>query len=279
MTYLLLFAAIVANGIQSTVFKGCSEKNKNINTYAYIGLVALFSMLFFVVASKGKFEFDPGSAIYSAAFALCYILSVLGNAKAIECGPLSLSTLVLQCSLIIPTMYGFVILKEEISVFAKIGIALIFLCLILVNPGGKSGKIPAKWYVWVIMSFIGNGMCSTVQKMQQLKFDGAYKTEFMITALLIVFAVMTVFGLIKKEGRTKGIVKYAAAQGVSNGVLNMLVMVLTALLPTAVLFPAVLSGGMIIAFIASVTVFKERLTARQYIGYGIGVVSVILSSL
>ena len=115
--------------------------------------------------------------------------------------------------------------------------------------------------------------------MQQLKFDGAYKTEFMITALLIVFAVMTVFGLIKKEGRTKGIVKYAAAQGVSNGVLNMLVMVLTALLPTAVLFPAVLSGGMIIAFIASVTVFKERLTARQYIGYGIGVVSVILSSL
>ncbi len=36
---------------------------------------------------------------------------------------------------------------------------------------------------------------------------------------------------------------------------------------------------MIIAFIASVTVFKERLTVRQYIGYGIGVVSVILSSL
>ena len=114
-------------------------------------------------------------------------------------------------------MYGFVILKEEISVFAKIGIVLIFLCLVLVNPGGKSGKIPAKWYVWVIMSFIGNGMCSTVQKMQQLKFDGAYKTEFMITALLIVAAMMTVLGLIKKEGRTKGIVKYAAAQGVSDG--------------------------------------------------------------
>lgn len=176
MTYLLLFAAIVAKpGIQSTVFKGCSEKNKNINTYAYTGLVALFSMLFFVVASKGKFEFDPGSAIYSAAFALCYILSVLGNAKAIECGPLSLSTLVIQCSLIIPTMYGFVILKEEISVFAKIGIALIFLCLILVNPGGKSGKIPAKWYVWVIMSFIGNGMSRPFRKCNSLNLTAHIK--------------------------------------------------------------------------------------------------------
>ena len=161
MTYLLLFAAIVANGIQSTVFKGCSEKNKNINTYAYTGLVALFSMLFFVVASKGKFEFDPGSAIYSAAFALCYILSVLGNAKAIECGPLSLSTLVLQCSLIIPTMYGFVILKEEISVFAKIGIALIFLC---------SGQ-PAQIIVGYCTMF---GMLFTVNTISYDEFDHGY---------------------------------------------------------------------------------------------------------
>lgn len=279
MTYLLLFAAIVANGIQSTVFKGCSSRVKNINTYTYTGLVALFSMLFFAVAGMGRFEFNAGSSLYSAAFAVFYIMSVLGNAKAIESGPLSLSTLVLQCSLIIPTVYGFFVLKEEISVFAKIGIILIFLCLVLVNPSGKNEKIPAKWYVWVTLSFIGNGMCSTVQKMQQLKFDGAYKSEFMITALLVVTVVMLLLGLTGERGKTGKIVKYAAAQGVSNGALNMLVMLLTALLPTAVLFPAVLSGGMIIAFAASVIIFKEKLTARQYIGYGIGVISVILSSL
>ncbi len=279
MTYLLLTAAIIANGIQSTVFKQCSAKIRSINTYIYTGLVALFSMLFFVAASKGRLEFNAHSAIYSAGFAAAYIMSVLGNAKAIESGPLSLSTLILQCSLIIPTVYGFAILKEDISLPAKIGIVLIFLCLVLVNPGGKSGRLPARWYVWVILSFIGNGMCSTVQKMQQLKFDGAYKNEFMITALFAVTLVMLILGLINKEGGTKGIVKYAAVQGASNGALNMLVMILTALLPTAVLFPAVLSGGMIIAFIASVTVFKEKLTLCQYIGYGIGIVSVILCSL
>lgn len=278
MTYLLLVSAIIANGIQSTVFKQCSSKVKNINTYIYTGLVALCSMLFFVASSKGKFEFNAQSAVYSVAFAAAYIMSVLGNAKAIESGPLSLSTLILQCSLIIPTVYGFAVLKEDISFWAKIGIALIFLCLILVNPGGKSGKIPAKWYFWVILSFIGNGMCSTIQKMQQLKFDGAYKNEFMIAALSAVALVMLTLGFAKRNGGTKGILKYAALQGVSNGALNMLVMMLTALLPTAVLFPAVLSGGMIIAFAASIVIFKEKLMLRQYIGYGLGILSVILCS-
>jgi multidrug transporter EmrE-like cation transporter len=56
----------------------------------------------------------------------------------------------------------------------------------------------------------------------------------------------------------------------------MLVMVLTALVPTAVLFPVVMIGATVITFVVSVAFFREKFTVKQLCGYLIGVVSLVL---
>ena len=139
-----------------------------------------------------------------------------------------------------------------------------------------------KWGFYIFLAFAGNGICSIVQKMQQMNFDGAYKNEFMITAFGIVVIILLAcsFGV---NGDKKQMIKdcriFAPLAGISNGLTNLLVMVLTAAMPAAILFPSFSAGGIIVMFFIGLFVYKEKLSKVQMIGYAIGVVSIVLLNL
>lgn len=208
-----------------------------------------------------------------------YGAALLGNNNALKTGSLSITALIMQCSLIVPTLYGIVLLKETIGVLGWIGIVLLLLALFLVNFSNEKVKISAKWLIWITIGFFGNGMCSVVQKKQQIKFDGGYKNEFMIIALLVVFVAFSVMGAVKSNGLKKDIKNsslYALVHGVSNGAVNLLIMILIALMPTAIVYTTVSAGSMAAIFIVSLTIYKEKLTKTQTLGYLCGILSVIL---
>jgi len=281
MVYLLLAIAIVLNASQNFITKQYNLKTEKPNTYVYTGIVAFFAMIFFVVTSGGKFEFNIQVTGYSVFFALFYSMAIVGTVQAIRIGPLSITALLNQCSLIIPTLVGISVLNDDIGYVGYIGIVALFTAIVLVKPKAikDEKKMSSKWLFWMIMGFFGNGMCSTVQKLQQLKYDGCYKNEFMMVALLIVFILMFTVAFLNKSDIKKdisGAFKYSPVKGIVNGACNMLIMVLTGLLPTAVLFPSVSAGGMILTFIISLTIYKEKLPLKQIIGYVLGVISIVL---
>lgn len=279
MIYLLLSAAMLFNSLQGFISKQYNVKTERTNTYIYTAVVATAAMLFFMLQSIGKFEFNAGVLFYSAAFSVSYIFATVGNVQAIGCGPLSVSSLIYQFSLILPTMYGIVFLKESISLWGYMGIFLLFVSLFWVNPQNNNETKPSKgWFIWVSLGFLGNGMCATVQKMQQIAFAGNYKNEFMIVALLLTAIVMYAIGIMKSRcpgEDIKNALKYAPLQGIANGALNELVLILAGLLPAAILFPAVLSGGTIITLTVSIVFFRERLSKKQLAGYLLGIISII----
>lgn len=285
MTYLLLAVTLFCNSIQSIITKQYSVKVEKQNPYVYSVIVTVISLMFFLIASGGHLRFNAVALGYSATFGISYALAIIGNVCAVSCGPLSITAMIMQLSLVLPTLYGIVFLRERISVMGYIGIALVFICIFLINPKGKKStenKIQMKWYLWVGLGFIGNGMCSVIQKMQQLRFSGEYKTEFMIFALTEAALLISAFALMKRTGEKGYIlsaIRYAPFQGLANGGTNMLVMILTAMLPAAVLFPVVLAGGIVVSFFASLIFFKEKFTARSLFGYALGMISIILINL
>ena len=184
--------------------------------------------------------------------------------------------------MLIPAAYGVFILKDSLSPVAYVGITCLAVSLFLINTKSEKIKFSVKWIVFLLISFIGNGMCSTVQKMQQLKFDGAYKNEFMIIALAIDAVIFAVFLLCTQKNlkfHLKNSIKYAAVSGFANGLANLLVMLLTALLPSAILYPSISGGSVVIMFFVSIFVYREQLTKQQQAGYLIGVLSVVLLNL
>ena len=282
MTFLYLAITTVCLSLLNILKKQYNTKSKAPNGFLFSALTALFSCAFFLVRSGFVLHFEIGVLPYSLGFAASFAASVLGSFFAIQYGALSITQLVTSYSLMIPTLYGIVFLGDQIKILTVFGFAAVLISVFLISGQGGSARITPKAAAFLLLAFVGNGMCSTVQKMQQLAFHGAYKNEFMVFALAICFFINFIPALFTKKARlaeTKIAFLPGALAGICNGAVNLLVMVLTALMPTAILFPSISAGGIAIGFLVSVFVYKERLTKRQYVGYSLGILSVILLNL
>lgn len=281
MNAFLLMMIIVFASLQSVSKKAFSEKVSG-GVYIFSALSSLAAILFFV-ATAVKPEFNTAFLPYSAGFGIAYAVSLVFGFMAIECGSLSLTTLMTSYSLMIPMFYGLIFLKEQVSDLMYAGIILLFISIVLINKRNGDNVITVKWLIYVFLSFVGNGMCSVVQKMQQNAFGGAYKSEFMIAALALVTVILAVCSIIKERKNFALYLKkgwgLALGCGLMNGAVNLFVMFLSGKMPVSIMFPSISAGGIVITFLISKFLYKEKLSRRQLWGFGAGILSIIFLSI
>lgn len=281
---LLLTASVFGVTLQQVARKAYHIRVAG-GTFTFTAFSILFALGVFLMAAGGKFEYDSDILPYCIGFALAYSASSIGAFLAIRTGPMSLTSLMIQYSLIIPTFYGILFLKEEISALFYPGIGLLLVSLFLVNCEEKGEKkISLKWILFMLIAFLGNGLCSTVQKAQQNAFiteanpDG-YKNEFMIIALAISAVVIFAMAFVWEKrsiGKkiTTGAYWYIIC-GLANGLVNLFVLIL-AKYPASIVFPVISAGGILASTLVGIFVYKERLSVMQIAGMSLGTASIIL---
>lgn len=289
MNIVLLIGIIVGLTMQNVVKKIYNDRISGGGVYVFNTLASLSALLFFVAFRGEKTVIDSGLAGYSVGFSVMYILFLVSSLLAVKYGSLAVTTLIISYSLIIPTLYGLIFLKESAGIVMYIGIILLLLSLFLINMKqddngtGEKIRVTKKWAILAVLAFVGNGMCTVIQKQQQLAFDGAYKCEFMIIALLAVTVVMTACMFIKERKTMREHLKKgwlcAVLCGVMNGMVNMFVMILTGRMAASVMFPLISAIGIIPTVLIGVFYYKEKLSKRQAIGFLAGVLSVALLSI
>lgn len=104
--------------------------------------------------------------------------------------------------------------------------------------------------------------CIFAQKLQQDAFGGEYKSELMISILLIAM-VLTIPAILLKERREAAFsIKQgwylALLIGICNGILNFFVMILTQIMPASTLYPMTSAGGIIMTWIFAHFLYKEQ---------------------
>ncbi len=281
MDILLLVITVLFCALQSVTKKAFGSKISGGGTFFFSGLSTLFAMLFFIATSK-EFRFDTAFIPYSIGFGLSYLVSLVFGYLALTTGSASLSSLISSYSLMIPAFYGLIFLHEDMGKFFIPGLLILLISIFLINKkvDNQTTKFTPKWIFYVIMSFIGGGMCSVTQTMQQKAFDGQYKSEFMIIALLFVVICVGILSAVKERGSFVQYVKkgwwLGSVCGIMNGVVNLFVMILTATMATSVMFPVIGAGQLILTYIFFRFMFKETLTKPQLYGFILGTISVIL---
>lgn len=273
-----LVAIIVGVSGQSIVKKPYTQKTSGGGVYFFNMLLSMAALLFFV-ATSSKLNFNLTYVPYSIGFAVAYAVSSVFMVLAIAYGSLSLTSLFISYSLMIPTIYG-LILGEPVGNGFLPGMILLVISIFLTNKRDEKAKISFKWVIFVLLSFIGNGMCTVVQKMQQVASGGKYKNEFMIVALAIVTIVMFIISLFQERRDIKFYAKsgwhWALICGVLNGMVNLFVMILSGRMSVSLMFPLISAGGLIVTYIVSRLFYKEKLTRIQFVGFVFGLAAVVL---
>ena len=289
MTYLLLTLTVLTLTAQNVFKKKYNQKGKDF-TFLFTCVVAFFAMLLFVCINliQGDYHYSAILLIPSAGFAISYAAATFFTVQAIRCGSLAKTCLIASLSLLIPCLYGILLLSEPISPTLIAGMALLIVSLILINyeKGEAEKKTPAKWYLYVFLAFLGNGLCSTVQKAKQFHLGDEGNNLFMIVALGMVAAIMLILSRCSKNEKItqtedlRHVAFWAMLCGLANGLTNLLVILLNSRhIPASVLFPVISSGSLVLSFLYSILIIREKFTTRQYLGFLAGAISVVLLNL
>ena len=283
MNYMLLGLAALSVTCQD-IFKQKFNHKRKTGVYLFSGMVALFAMLFFVFIND-DWSYSYTQLFPSFSFAISYASCTLFSVLAIRHGSLAKTTLINSCSLLIPSFYGIIFLSEPVSSTLVAGTVLLVVALWMINYQKDPTPSTWKWVIFVFLAFVGNGMCSTVQKIAQNTFGDAGKNVFMIVALGMVATIMFTMSLFSKDERHahREIIKdgwlWSMLCGSFNGLCNFLVLFLNPRVPASVMFPVISAGSVVLVFVYAVLVTKEKFNLRQKIGYALGVISIILLNL
>ena len=225
----------------------------------------------------------------AVAFGLSYAAATVFVVLAIKCGSLAKTTLITSYSLLVPAFAGLIILREPLGLPMIAGMILLVLSLWLTNHRKKTAdapkeKISLKWLVFVLLGFVGNGMCSTVQKLAPHYLGADVNlTLSTIAALGLSTVVLIAASFLTKETDLKTTLRVGGPLslfcGLFNGAVNYLAIYLNQFIPASVMFPVLSAGEIILIVPYSLLVRRERFTAKQWAGFAVGVVSVILLNL
>jgi drug/metabolite transporter (DMT)-like permease len=217
---------------------------------------------------------------YSLLFALTYSIAQVFSLLAVKEGPLSLTSLFAQYSLLIPTFHGLIFLSEPYGATLFLGIGLLIISMAFANIEKKdSKKITPKWIIFVFLSFLGNGLCSVVQKIAGLELSEEYRISFMLIALLITSLSLLVIALAisKKEVVThlkKGCLPYTLS-GIANGITNVSTLALASSMDASLSFPIIASGGIVLTALVSIFIYREKLSLFQKLSFVLGILAII----
>lgn len=288
---ILLSAAVVALLLQNMTQR-TYEHAYGGAPIAFTALVALSAAFVFFFANGFSFHFSLAALPYSVGFAVSYAAAILCTLLAMREGSMALTCLINAYALLIPTLYGMIFLHEAIRATSVVGVLLLLVSLLLINMGkgtaeaepvrGRKGVTP-RWLLFVTLSFLGNGFCSTFQKMGQLALGEEGSGDFMMLALLFAAAGFFLLSFLRERGRggdslLRG-VYLPLLCGAANGGCNLLVLLLNGRMPASVMYPLISAGSIVLTTLVSVLFLRERLSRLQWGGMAIGVFSIVLLNL
>ena len=294
MEYLLLVCAVFIGAIKAILNR--KVKSGTATAFATFRLnLICFVLAFITVFFMGLGDIATlfkvplwlalATAIATVGMQVCMM-------KAVQTGPVSLSSLFTYCGFIIPTLFGSLYYRENFHILQGVGIALILCAFVLSLQKEKQAKFNLQWLLYALGAMLFSGLLGVFQKIFVKEYPNNSLNNFLTVSFFIVVllvGVCTLFCFFKERGKTtisRGLgmpigvfLAYTIPLGVIIGGLNLLNTYLSSVLPSVVVFPAINGGAIFLTTAFSAVIFKEKPTKRQTLALIIGIGAILLIAL
>ena len=217
-------------------------------------------------------------------FILTYVLMMVSSQRS----GVTVTSLSSKLSVVIPTLFGVLFLKERLGWLSATGIALALVALVLVVGGrdtneAKAGKPSLLIRLLPLCIFCCTGIGDVLMKITET----ANLSDDTTPMIAFIYSVSFLFSLpLAGYGQVKGKSRWQwknALGGIVLGVVNFFstyfVYRAMRVFDNVVLFPVYNIGVVCLTALAGLALFKERLTWKNYLGLAIAIAAVILITL
>ena len=290
ITYTLILSLAAALGV-SIAKKYYADKNSMGISGGFI--FNAVGCLFAAVILLCWGGFGPSSVftiVLGVVFGVVTALQGITNIAALQVGPMSYTTVIISFSTLISALSGVMFFDEILGWAQIVGIVLMLASFVLAAKSDSSEKkANLKWLFLCLISFVATGGVGVMQKVHQ---SSEYREElnaFLIVAFVSSAILCTIFALLlKRNDRRSAADKNNAnkklfgcllgimiVNGACVAVNNKFNLYLSGVMDSAVFFPIVNGGTLVLTTLAAVLLFKEKLSKKQWIGVVFGIVSVV----
>ncbi|MBE7026162.1 MAG: hypothetical protein E7410_01135 [Ruminococcaceae bacterium] len=287
MGILFVFLHLAFGQGESMTVKEHGKRYKKGGTF-FNASICFFALIYTIVseffAKDGLFFFPTKIWIYGIASGICYAIGFYGAYLAFKLGSFGKTKLISTFGLVLPIFYGVVFLKETTTIYTYISLALIALSVFLMNYKTLEDDTKAhntkKWIFWIITYVLANFAISILSKHQQLTFGSVCNNEFIMISYAVATISLLILGFVCESEKLSNTFKngftYGILAGAFNGARNFFHIRAYMYLPLSIISPISTALGIVISFVISVVVYKEKFTFIQYISAFIGIIAAVL---
>lgn len=280
---------------------GVKEYGKRFPETAYTQLVMLTIATFLVAvimaALGGIKPLNAQGYLITLLFGAFFVMTIAAMTQSMNSGPLGLTVLVQNSSLLVPVLFGALVWKEALTPLRVIGIVFVLILLALsartgVDENGSANYDRRKWIFFTGLSFIGNSGLSIFQGlMSRASADtDAITFTFWTSVFSVLVAVAGVIFLRTRGASVRLIGKSAEdgkaaftlcnlAIGVGTAGGNCFTILALATVPAVVLFPVRMGGLVLLMWALGTILYREKITRTGILMLIIGLIGIVLLNL
>ena len=280
---LLSMATGLVNGCMRNSFsKNHARTQADLSAFTLISLA--LSLVLLVLLSE-NFTFSPFTVGLGVVFGALTFAGALFGMKALSCGPMALTSILCSAvAMMIPALSGALFWQEQITLLRWIGMGLMLVMLPLTVKGDNGKPISWQWMLFCGLSCLSSGLIGILQKIHQTSSYAKELDGFLLVAFAFSVICNGVYLWIhcRKTPVTCSfsprhrIFWMAVLVAVGIAIPNQFNLYLSGVMDSAVFFPLVNGGGLLLSLLAAIVLFKERPTRRQLLGMVIGFTAMML---
>lgn len=280
----LLYAAVVLFSLSQSTLDKLDRRGDAIRYNFFKALAAC--IVFFLAFFISREGFHTPTLLYGVAQGALFAVANFAGYRALHTGPMALTSMLVKFSLVIPFLFGVFRFGERPSVAALVGFVLLFVALACLNlRRGEREKRPLslRWALLVLATLLANGFTSVLTSAHQNAYPGEYAwgyTAWATASCFILFMIPALCsGRLSRKYADLRADALACASGTANTLSSFLTVLLAAAVPATVLYPLLSVTMMLGALVVGRALFREKLSVPQYVGFALGVASVVLLNL
>lgn len=231
-------------------------------------------------------------SVYTVMLGLLYGLSsamgTIFTMKALQVGPLSYTNVIISCGMVIPALSGAVYFGETVTVWQGIGIVFMIVSFVCsIDSTNESSGTSLQWFLLSFCAFLFSGCVGVLQKAHQSSPQKNELGMFLLVSFGISAMVSLFAGLYQKRIRSVPVsvwdrgqsVEFIALAVISGGgiaLCNHINTWLAGVMESIIFYPVVNGASMILATVAGVLFWRERLSGKQWFGLAVGGAAILL---
>ena len=285
MDLIIILCLCIIATIKVTI-QGHFAKN-NVKTQAdgvfFNGLIFFFTALMVI---KNAFPFKLPVFVFGAVFGILSVLYQLFYIKAMSCGNVSLTVMMVNLAMIFPIAVSILFFGENLSFLRFLGLFLTVIALVL-STGKADGHIDfKKWLLYSLSTSLINGAILVCQKIFGKTAWGTDSKGFVAYGYIIATLVsVLLYAFISRKGTgitfkiKPSVFGYGLCLGLVLGAFQILNTKAIATIDGTLLFPSYNGGSLILSSLSGILLLHDKLNIKQILSIVVGTAAIVMMNL